>query len=429
MAAKKTQRTLRSEKLPRSRWSPVGKLRPRPNARTHTPEQIQLIADSIVEYGWTNPLLVDEKGSILAGHGRWEAAKGLGLKRVPVIPKEGLTSAQKRAYVIADNRLAELAGWDPMMLAAELGALAEIGYDLGAIGFDPDAVKDALARAGRRMNATTDPDSVPGLPDVVTTEPGDVWLLGPHRVSSGDATKPEDVARLLDGARPDLCVTDPPYGVDYDPEWRVKAAEAGHLDFAPTRRVEVANDDRVDWSAAWRLCPGAVLYGWTGGGDVSIESGQALEAAGFAIRSQLIWRKPRIIISRGHYNYQHESCWYAVRKGGKAGWTGAKNATSVWEVPYDKNVEGGHSTQKPVELWRIALDNHRGDLYEPFLGSGSGLIGAEITGKACYGLELLPVFVDVAVRRWEAFVGAEATLEETGETFAALAERRADGVS
>ncbi len=190
--------------------------------------------------------------------------------------------------------------------------------------------------------------------------------------------------------------------------------------------MEVANDDRVDWSAAWRLCPGAVLYAWTGGGDVSIESGQALIASGYLIRSQLIWRKPRIIISRGHYNYQHESCWYAVRKGGKAGWTGAKNATSVWEVSYDKNVEGGHSTQKPVELWRIALDNHRGDLYEPFLGSGSGLIGAELTGKTCYGLELLPGFVDVCVRRWEAFAGAEATLEETGETFAALAERRAD---
>lgn len=428
MAAKKTrgnQRTGSTDKLPKPKWMQVSKLRPSRNARTHTEAQVALIAASIEEHGWMNPPLVDEKGFILAGHGRWQAAKLLKLKRIPVLPFEHLTAKQKRAYVLADNRLAELAGWDPRILAKELGELGDLGVDLNVIGFDPEAVQTAIAAAARWNRTKTEPDDVPEVEEFVVTREGDVWLLGKHRITCGDSTKPEDVGRVLAGAEPKICVTDPPYGVEYLAEWRWVSGL--NRETGGGRRKAVAGDDRADWGDAWKLTPSDLIYAWTAAGDLSIPAGLALMEAGYEIRSQIIWRKPNFPLSRGHYTYRHEPCWYAVRKGGKAHWKGPKNASSVWDVAHDKGVEGGHSTQKPVELFRMALGNHRGDLYEPFLGTGTGLIAAEMTGRTCYGLELVPDFVDVVVRRWQSFAEGEAVIEGSGRTFAQIAKEREDG--
>jgi DNA modification methylase len=228
---------------------------------------------------------------------------------------------------------------------------------------------------------------------------GQLWEIGRHRLLCGDSTKPEDVARLLEGAQPALMVTDPPYGVDYQPEWRNEAAAKGQLAYAARRIGPVSHEDRADWSVAWRLFPGDVAYTWSPPGDHLIITGSALLAADFQIRNQLIWRKPHFPISRGHYTYQHEPCWYAVRQGRTAHWQGDHNASSVWDIALDHNVEGGHSTQKPLECMARPIRNHAGDVYDPFLGSGTTMVAAEQLQRTCYGLEISPAYVGVCLER------------------------------
>lgn len=235
---------------------------------------------------------------------------------------------------------------------------------------------------------------------------GDVWVLGRHRLVCGDATDPAAVTLALDGQAPRLMVTDPPYGVSYDPAWRERA-------WRGARAVgTVLNDDRCDWREAWRLFPGDIAYVWHGA-----LNGSAVEASliaeGFLIRSQIIWDKGRLIISRGHYHWRHEPCWYAVRKGRTARWAGDRRQTTVWQVPHRRS-ETGHGTQKPVEIMRRAILNHSrpGDrVYDPFVGSGTTIIAAEETGRFCHAIELDPIYVDLTVRRWEAFTGARAGIE------------------
>ena len=277
------------------------------NARTHSEAQVALIAGSIREYGFTNPVLVDGDNGIIAGHGRVLAARKLGLASVPVIELGHLSEAQKRAYVLADNKLAEQAGWDSELLALELGELAELGIDLGALGFEA-AELDALLD-----NALPDPreEETPEPPAVPVSRPGDLWLLGPHRLLCGSSTEAADVARLLGGVRPHLMVTDPPYGVSYDPAWRNRAGLS-----ATKRTGKVLNDDRADWREAWALFPGEVAYVWHGALHATTVA-ESLEACGFAIRSQIIWAKERLVLSRGDYHWQHEPCWYAVRDKGE----------------------------------------------------------------------------------------------------------------
>ncbi len=389
----------------------VDSLEPRKvNPRTHSDKQIDQIAASIETFGFTNPLLIDAEGIVIAGHGRLRAAKQLGMETVPTIRLDHLSENQIRALVIADNKLAELAGWDEDLLSLELQDFADLAleedldFDLGVIGFDD-------AELARLLQQET--DGATGDDDVPSTvkkrcKPGDLWQLGNHRLLCGDATNAEDVARVLDGAKPQLCVTDPPYGVNYDPAWRTEAAAKGQLAYAARRVGEVANDDRADWREAWALFDGAVIYSWCAAGDLCITAGSALIESGFQVRNQIIWRKSNFPISRGHYTYQHEPCWYAVKKGGKAHWIGDHSASTVWEVSLDKNVAGGHSTQKPVELFTRAIGNHQGDVYEPFCGSGTGLIACEKLGRKCYAIELLPEYCDVILRRWEEFTEGKA---------------------
>ena len=251
------------------------------------------------------------------------AARKLGLASVPVIELGHLSEAQKRAYILADNKLAEQAGWDRELLALELGELAELGTDLGALGFEAGEL-DALLG-----NELPDPreEETPEPPAVPVSRPGDLWLLGPHRLLCGSSTEASDVARLLGGVRPHLMATDPPYGVNYDPGWRNQAGLS-----ATTRTGKVLNDDRADWREAWALFPGEVAYVWHGALHAATVA-ESLEACGFAIRSQIIWAKERLVLSRGDYHWQHEPCFYAVRTGGKGHWNGDRKQTTLWQIP------------------------------------------------------------------------------------------------
>ena len=242
------------------------------------------------------------------------------------------------------------------------------------------------------------------------TQPGDLWLLGPHRLVCGDATDPATVALALAGAVPHLMVTDPPYGVNYDPAWRAKIVDA-----ASGRRRSVgalgtvANDDNADWRAAWALFPGDVAYVWHGALN-GHEVRASLEACRFLIRSQIVWDKGRLIISRGHYHWRHETCWYAVRKGRAGHWAGDRKQTTVWLIPHRRSATG-HGTQKPLLAMQRPMENNSrpGDaVYDPFVGSGTTIIAAEVTGRVCHAIELDPHYVDVAVRRWEAHTGRKA---------------------
>ncbi|KDB03147.1 DNA methylase [Defluviimonas sp. 20V17] len=400
---------------------PLGDLVPYArNARTHSEAQVALLAGAIREYGFTNPVLVDGENGIIAGHGRVMAARKLGLATVPVIELGHLTEAQKRAYILADNRLAEQAGWDSTMLALEVGELDALGLDLGTLGFEPREI-DALLRGD-----AADPreDEVPEAPAVSTSRLGDLWQLGAHRLLCGDATDAGGVTRLLAGVAPHLMVTDPPYGVMYDPDWRNRAGAS------ETKRTgKVLNDDRADWRAAWALFPGDVAYVWHGALHATTVA-DSLEAAGFNVRSQIIWAKERLVLSRGDYHWQHEPCWYAVRKAATGHWSGDRKQTTLWQIASrDQDAETIHGTQKPVECMRRPILNNSSPgqaVYEPFSGSGTTIIAAESTGRACYAIELDPAYVDVAILRWQAFTGQKARLEG-GESFAEIAVARSEG--
>lgn len=389
------------------------------NARTHSDAQVAQIAASIREWGWTMPVLVDEAGMIIAGHGRIMAARKLGLADVPVMVAAGWSDAQKRAYVIADNKLALNAGWDEELLALELGDLQELGADLGLIGFGAGELETLFAKAGIQAGLT-DPDAVPETPADPLSRPGDLWLLGKHRLICGSSTEATDVARVLDGVVPHLMVTDPPYGVEYDPSWRHRAGAN-----VSKRTGTVLNDDRADWREAWALFPGDVAYVWHGALHATTVA-ESLIASGFSIRSQIIWAKDRLVLGRGHYHWQHEPAWYAVRDGKQGHWAGDRKQTTLWQISSgNQDAETFHGTQKPVECMRRPIENNSSPgqaVYEPFSGSGTTMVACEQTGRACRAIELDPRYVDVAVKRWQAFTGEAAVLDGDGSTFDELKE-------
>ena len=400
-------------------YRPIGDLIPYArNARTHDAAQVALIAGSIREFGFTNPVLVDGENGIIAGHGRVMAARQLGMAEVPVIELGHLTPAQKRAYVLADNKLGERAGWDMEMLALEVAELQSLGVEMIDLGFSTRDLDDLL----RQGSADPREDAVPEVPAVPVSRPGDLWRLGPHRLLCGDATDAAAVQRLNAGITPHLMVTDPPYGVSYDPDWRNRAGAS------ETKRTgKVMNDDRADWRAAWALFPGEVAYVWHGALHAAVVA-ESLEASGFAIRSQIIWAKERLVLSRGHYHWQHEPCWYAVRDKGTGHWAGGRKQTTLWQIASGvQDAETVHGTQKPVECMRRPILNNSSAgqvVYEPFCGSGSTIIAAETTGRIAHALELDPAYIDVALQRWQAFTGRSATFEGTGAGFDDVAAAR-----
>jgi DNA modification methylase len=414
---------LRVESIPLDRVLPYAA-----NARTHPDEQITQIAASIAEFGFNVPVLLDDAGVLIAGHGRVLAARRLGLDAVPAIRLGHLSEAQARAYRLADNQIALNSGWDESLLAAELRALRTDAVDLGLLGFDQATLDRLLAETGIALDdaaaAEAADQPAPEPPAEPVTRPGDLWLLGPHRLLCGDATNPADVAVLLDGARPHLMASDPPYGVDYDPSWRNEAGVSATL-----RTGRVANDHRADWRDAWALFPGDVAYVWHAGvhARTVIES---LEAAGFAIRSQIVWAKPRLVLGRGDYHWQHEPCLYAVRKGATGHWQGARDQTTLWQIAMvgaEDDAETVHGTQKPLDCMRRPIVNNSAPgeaVYDPFLGSGTTLIAAELTGRVCVAMEIDPRYCDVTIERWQRLTGRTAVLAGEERVFADVAAMR-----
>jgi DNA modification methylase len=387
------------------------------NARKWSAQAVEKVAASIRAYGWRQPVVVDTHEVIAIGHLRRAAGRFLGLTEVPVHVARDLTPAQIRGLRLADNRTNQEASWDEKLLALELGELNDLDFDLGLTGFDVHEL-DVLLRDPMEEERA---DEVPPLPEIATTRPDDLWICGEHRVLCGDATSKSAVTRLLGKRKPFRTATDPPYGVSYDPMWR---EQAGLGRQRQTGRV--ANDDQMDWTAAYKLFPGDVAYVWHAGVHAG-EVAAGLTSVGFEIRAQIIWSKQHFAMSRGHYHWGHEPCWYAVRKGGRANWCGDRTQSTIWQVQNLNPMGGdrdekatGHGTQKPVELMRRPIVNHtkRGDaIYDPFLGSGTTIMAAELTERFCCGIDIDPRYVDVAVIRWQGFTGQEATLDGDGRTF------------
>ena len=389
------------------------------NARTHSDEQVAQIAASMREWGWTNPILIDEAGGIIAGHGRVLAARVLGLSDAPCMVATGWSEGQKRAYVLADNKLALNAGWDAEMLSLEIKGIADLGFDMTLAGFGED---ELAALSADKTEGLTDPDDVPDAPERPVTVLGDVWLLGKHRIVCGDSTDADTVTKCLNGVAPHLMVTDPPYGVEYDPSWREKAGVADG-DYA---KGKVLNDDNADWREAWALFPGDVAYVWHAGLFAGVV-GESLIATKFKLRSQIIWDKGQLVLSRGDYHWQHEPCWYAVREGKTGHWASDRKQVTVWQIDKPRKSETGHGTQKPVECMKRPIENNSSPgqaVYEPFSGSGTTIIAGEITGRSIHAIELDPAYVDVAVKRWQEFTGKQATLEDDGRSFADVSGER-----
>ena len=396
------------------------------NARKHSDAQVAQIAGSIREFGFTAPVLTDGANGILAGHGRVLAAQRLKLAKVPTLDLAHLTEAQRRAYVLADNKLALNATWDKEMLAVEAGELQAMAADLNLVGFSDSELTDLLGADGGRKQGETDEDAAPAITKRAVSRPDDLWELGPHRLICGKAEDKAVVARVLADHAPHLMVTDQPYGVEYDAAWRAKQFKDGDRNTG-----KVQNDHQISWSQVWALFPGDVAYIWHADvwADVVIVDLRNLR---FEPRSTLIWAKPGHVVGRGHYHWQHEACRYFVRKGKSGHWAGGRKQATVWSDIRPAGGEDdktGHSTQKPVECMRRPMENNSkpGDaVYDPFMGSGTSLIAAETIGRVCLGVEIGPLYVDMAVRRWQAFTGQQARLAGDRRTFAEIEADRYD---
>jgi DNA modification methylase len=382
------------------------------NARTHSDEQVGQIAASIKEWGWTTPILVDEDGSIIAGHGRTLAAQRLQMTEVPVMVAKGWSDAKKRAYVLADNKLAMNAGWDNEMLALELGEIGDLGFDLDLTGFTADEI--AALTPEQIEPGLTDEDEVPELPEQPVTVLGDVWVLGKHRLMCGDSTSIDAVDKLMDGQKADMVFTDPPYGVDYD---------GGHA--TEKRRDKLKNDDDVNMydlpvkNAYLASKDDAPIYLWFAD-RFATDVLEGLSEAGYQVRCWIIWNKnvAQFGAIGAQYKAKHEPCIYAFKKGKAPNWNGPTNEVTVWDVSRD-HKNSHHPTQKPTDLAKRAMENHKVKLVlDLFGGSGSTLIAAEKTNRQARLMELDPKYVDVIIKRWQDFTGKIAVHAETGKPFA-----------
>jgi DNA modification methylase len=384
------------------------------NARTHSEDQVAQIAASIVEFGWLNPVLVDDAGNVIAGHGRLLAARKLGLDSVPVIRAFHLTPAQVRAYRLADNRLAELSGWNEEMLAAELAALRDEDVDLGLLGFDDAEIDRLLAEPGEELGAA---DEAPDPPADPISRPGDLWMCGQHKVLCGDATVLADIEAVLAGELADLCFTDPPYNVNYanSADQKKRAKNRPILNDALGQQFgELLYDACVN---ILTVTKGAV-YICMSSSELDVLQ-KAFRAAGGHWSTFVIWAKNTFTLGRSDYQRQYEPILYGWKDGVDHYWCGTRDQGDVWFI--DKPAKNDlHPTMKPVELVERAVRNSsktRDVVLDPFGGSGTTLIAAERTGRRARVLELDPKYVDVAVQRWQNLTGGSATHAATGQTF------------
>jgi DNA modification methylase len=413
-------------------WWPVDKPIPYAKNSRKIPERaIDKVAASIKEFGFRQCIVVDTNNIVICGHTRLLAAKKLGLAQVPVHVADNLTPAQVKAYRLMDNRSHDETSFDLELLGPELEELRGLDFDLGLTGFDQHEIDDFLSDPGDDDRA----NAVPPVPANPVSSAGDVWTMGKHRLVCGDCTQPDVVARLLGSVKPHLMIADAPYGISLDSEWRDRAGLNGRGPAEPSymkHRTEghtnttISSDTRADWSEAFALVPSLqAAYIWHAS-KYTREVLDGLLRIGFDHHQQIIWDKGRTVLTRTLYWFQHEPCWFVRKK--NAPWYGkAGENSTVWACPSPKFIMGGskeekcdHPTQKPIELMRRPIFNHtkRGEaVYDPFLGSGTTLIAAEMTGRVCYGSEIDPKFADVIVQRWQGFTNQQATLEADGRTF------------
>ena len=405
---------------------PVEKLIPYArNARTHSEEQVTQIAASIAEFGWTNPILAGSDGIIVAGHARLLAARKLGMKEVPVIVLDHLTETQRRALVIVDNRLPLNAGWDEQLLRVELDALAEDDFNLEILGFSDEELQDLLADPEESVEGRTDEDSAPEASETPASMPGDLWILGSHRVLCGDATVLGDVEKVLAGGLADVVFTDPPYNVNYGATMKDKLRGKKH---------KIANDnlggefEKFLYGACVNILAvtkGAVYICMSSSELHTLH--KAFTTAGGHWSTFVIWAKNTFTMGRSDYQRQYEPILYGWKEGLDHYWCGARDQGDVWLVNKPQ-VNDLHPTMKPVELIERAIRNSsksRDTVLDPFGGSGSTLIACEKTGRQARLMELEPKYVDVAVIRWQQLTGKDAVLEGDGRTFREIAEERA----
>lgn len=383
------------------------------NARTHSPEQVDQIAASIKEFGFTNPVLIRDDGGIIAGHGRALAAQKLGLNEVPTICLSHLTPTQVKAYVLADNKLALNAGWDDAMLALELQELKLEEFDVNLTGFNEDEVNAILASA--TPEGETDPDDVPEPQKVAVTRPGDVWILGQHRLFCGDSLDAEKVRTALGGAVADLWLTDPPYNIAYTG----KTADALTIQNDSMEDTEFRVFLHAAYAAAdANLREGGVFYIWHADSEGYNFRGAAIDL-GWKVRQCIIWVKNAFTMGRQDYQWRHEPCLYGWKEGAGHSWHSDRSQSTCLEFARP-NRNGEHPTMKPVELFAYLIGNSSkaGEwVLDSFGGSGTTLIACEQLGRRAAVLELDPIYCDVIVRRWQEYTGKKATLESTGEPF------------
>ena len=383
------------------------------NSRTHSDDQVTQIASSIREFGFTNPIIIDDKDNIIAGHGRIMAAKKLGIDEVPCVVVTGWTEAQKKAYVIADNKLALNAGWDEKMLSLEFDELQEMGFDLSLTGFSGDEI--LALKPLEETVGLTDEDEVPEPPETPVTVLGDIWLLGDHRLMCGDSTSIDAIEKLMDGKKADMWLTDPPYNVAY--EGKTKDA------------LKIKNDSMKDneFRQFLRDCyiaadsvmkAGAVFYIWHADSEGYNFRGAAKDA-GWTVRQCLIWKKSVMVMGRQDYHWKHEPCLYGWKDGAGHLWAADRKQTTILE--FDKPSRNGeHPTMKPVELFQYQmLNNTKGQdiVLDSFGGSGTTCIAAEKNNRFAYMMELDPKYCDVIIKRWQDFTGKKAIHAETGKPF------------
>jgi hypothetical protein len=418
---------------------PLAQIRPYPrNARKIPRNAVDKVVASLQEFGWRQPLVVDRDGIIVVGHVRLMAAQKLGWSEAPVHVADNLTPEQIRGYRLMDNRSHEESDWDLELLIPELAELGSLAFDLSLTGFD----SQELDRFQLEPIDDQTANEAPAVPQVAVSRCSDLWRLGPHRVLCGDATSADAVQILLADRRPTLLVTDPPFGISLDGSWRDRAGLNGYGSAEPPymrqrtpghTSTTMSGDTRADWSEAYSLVPSIeAAYVW----HASVHASEVLEGLlriGFCYPQQIIWNKGRTVLTRTHYWYQHEPCWYVRKK--NAPWFGVPGENStVWNSPSPKFILGpsdeqkfDHPTQKPVELMRKPILNHlrKGELvYDPFLGSGTTIAAAELTERTCYGMEIDPSYVDVIVTRWEQLTGKTAVLDGDDRSFAEIKRER-----
>ena len=386
---------MKSSTAPEVKVMELAGLAPAPyNPRTISKEAARGLQASLRRFGLVQPIVWNRRTKrVVGGHQRIDALKALGKSEAQVVVVDLPESEERVLNVTLNNPAIGGEFTDGLQaILAEIAAASPIEFEELRL----DELLDASL-------AGVVEDEIPQVPKTPVTKAGDVWTLGPHRLVCGDATKAEDVATALAGASPLLMVTDPPYGVNYDPTWRATAG----INRSKKKLGRVTNDDRADWTEAWQLFPGSVAYVWHAGLRSS-EVAASLGTAGFELRSQIIWAKDRFALSRGDYHWQHEPCWYAVRRGASANRTDDRSQSTLWQVAAREDDGHGHGTQKPVEVMARPIRNHEGDVYEPFAGSGTTLIAAEQLGRRCAAIEIEPAYCDVVVTRWERLTGGTA---------------------